>query len=201
MTDAPDITGTPEDPKGWRARARKRHDDQLSRRLAIWLVGPLATLLVGLVLVFFVWFDTSHVVGPSMIPTLRNADFVLLTKGLPDPLRGDIVIINVVNKGVAEEWVKRIVAVEGDVVDFTGDIILVNGKAEQFKHLITTSGASTPIGHVTVEPGHIFVAGDNRGVSEDSRYVGTFPVSAIKGRVLFIYAPIWRVGPVPSPAR
>lgn len=180
-------------------RAAKARENRLSKRLAIWLVGPLATILVALVLVFFVFFDSSTVSGPSMMPTLRDHDYVLLTKGLPDPQRGDIVILNVVNKGVSEEWVKRIVALPGDIVDVSGDIILVNGKAEQFQHIITTSGASTPIEHVTVEPGRIFVAGDNRGVSEDSRYVGTFPLSAIKGRVFFIYAPISRIGPVPSP--
>jgi signal peptidase I len=180
-------------------RAAKAREIRLSKRLAVWLVGPLATLLVALVLVFFVFFDSSTVSGPSMMPTLRDHDYVLLTKGLPDPQRGNIVILNVVNKGVPEEWVKRIVALPGDIVDVSGDIILVNGKAEQFQHIITTSGASTPIEHVTVEPGRIFVAGDNRGVSEDSRYVGTFPLSAIKGRVFFIYAPISRIGPVPSP--
>lgn len=180
-------------------RAAKAREIRLSKRLAVWLVGPLATLLVALVLVFFVFFDSSTVSGPSMMPTLRDHDYVLLTKGLSDPQRGDIVILNVVNKGVPEEWVKRIVALPGDIVDVSGDIILVNGKAEQFQHIITTSGASTPIEHVTVEPGRIFVAGDNRGVSEDSRYVGTFPLSAIKGRVFFIYAPISRIGPVPSP--
>jgi signal peptidase I len=181
-------------------RAAKAREARLSKRLAIWLVGPLATILVALILVFFVLFDTSHVSGQSMMPTLRNADLVLLTKGDPNPQRGDIVILNVVNQGVPEEWVKRIVALPGDIVDVNGDIILVNGKAEQFQHIIMTSGATTPIKHLTVEPDRIFVAGDNRGVSEDSRYVGTFPLTAIKGRVFFIYAPITRIGPVPSPA-
>jgi signal peptidase I len=181
-------------------RDAKLREQRISQRLAIWLVGPLATVLVALVLVFFVFFDTSHVYGPSMMPTLRDADFVLLTKGDPNPERGDIVILNVVNQGVAQEWVKRIVAVGGDVVDVNGDTILVNGRPEQFQHIITMSGMTTPIEHVTVEPDRIFVAGDNRGVSEDSRYVGTFPVSAIKGRVFFIYAPFTRFGPLPSPA-
>jgi signal peptidase I len=191
---------TPEPDVTRRERARAR-DQRLSQRLAIFLVGPLALLLAVLVLVFFVLYDSSTVSGPSMLPTLRDHDYVLLTKGLPDPHRGDIVILNVVTNGVSEEWVKRIVAVGGDLVDVTGDIILVNGSPEQFQHIILTHGASTPILHLTVPAGRIFVAGDNRAVSEDSRYVGTFPVSAIKGRVVFIYAPLGRVGPVPSPPR
>lgn len=197
--------GTDRDDFESRRAARKRRDDALSRRLALWLVLPLALLLTGLVLVFFVLFESSTVVGPSMMPALRNQDYVLATKGLPDPQRGDIVIVDAVNPKthLREEWVKRIVAVGGDVVDVRGDIILVNGRPEQFRHVITTSGATTPIRQLTVEPGRVFLAGDNRGLSEDSRYpeVGTFAASAIKGRVVFIYAPIWRMGPVPAPAR
>ncbi len=189
------------DPEISRRERTRLREQVLSRRLAIWLVGPLATLLAVLILVFFVLYDTSTVSGPSMMPTLRDHDYVLLTKGLPDPHRGDIVILNVVNKGVPEEWVKRIVAVGGDLVDVNGDIVLVNSAPEQFKHIILTNGAQTPIKKLTVPEGQVFVCGDNRSVSEDSRYVGTFPVTSIKGRVVFIYAPIWRVGPVPSPPR
>jgi signal peptidase I len=181
--------------------ARKRAADlRTSRKLAVWLVGPLAALLVGLILVFFVFFDSSTVSGPSMLPTLQDHDYVLLTRGLPDPQRGDIVILNVVYQGVREEWVKRIVAIGGDHVEVRGDIILVNSGPEQFKHIILTNGETTPVENVTVPAGDVFVAGDNRPVSEDSRFVGPFPMSAIKGRVLFIYAPLWRIGPVPAPA-
>jgi signal peptidase I len=184
----------------WRA-ARHRRDESLSRRIAVWLVGPLAALLAVLILVFFVLFDTSTVSGPSMEPTLRDHDFVLVTKGLSEPRRGDIAILRVESDGVREEWVKRIVAVAGDRVEVTGDFILVNGAPEQFGHLTVTRGASGPIEDITVPPGHVFLAGDNRAVSEDSRYVGTFPVASIVGRVVFIYAPIWRFGLVASPVR
>jgi signal peptidase I len=201
-----DGPGLPPGPTGARARdgsrdRRRRRDLRLSRRLAVWLVGPLATLLAVLVLVFFVLFDTSTVSGPSMEPTLRDHDYVLLTKGLPDPRRGDVVILRVVNDGVREEWVKRIVALAGDHVDVTGDVIMVNGAPEQFAHLTLTRGAAGPIEHVTVPSGQVYLAGDNRAVSQDSRYVGTFSAGSIVGRVVFIYAPIWRVGPVPGPPR
>jgi signal peptidase I len=182
------------------AAARARAAElRTSRKLATWLVGPLAALLIGLILVFFVFFDSSTVIGTSMLPTLRDHDYVLLTKGLATPRRGDIVVLNVVYQGNREEWVKRIVALGGDHVDVRGDIILVNGLPEQFKHLIRTNGSTSPIESLTVPRGELFVAGDNRPVSEDSRIVGPFPVASIKGRVLFIYAPLWRIGPIPAP--
>jgi len=134
-----------------------------------------------------------------MLPTLHDHDYVLLTRGLSGPKRGDIVILNVVYKGSPEEWVKRIVAIGGDQVDVAGDIILVNGQAEQFHHRILTSGGTLPVLHLTVPPGQVFIAGDNRGVSADSRYVGTFPATSIRGKVVAIYAPITRIGSVPNP--
>ena len=183
------------------ARMRLLRDNATSQKLAVFLVGPLATMLVALVLVFFVVWNPSTISGPSMMPTLFDHDYVLATKGLADPHRGDIVILNVVFKGKPEEWVKRLVALPGDTVDVKGDIITVNGAPEAFKHSIGTNGASGPVEHLIVPAGRIFVAGDNRAVSEDSRFVGTFALSAIKGRVVFIYAPILRFGPVPGPAR
>lgn len=197
--DAPEVAPDRPWEETRRERYARRRDRDLSQALAVWLVGPLATLLGVLILVFFVLYEHSVVSGPSMLPTLRDHDYLLATKGLPDPMRGDIVILNVVAKGVREEWVKRIVGLPGDTVNVNGDVILVNGLPEQFRHIILTQGATTPIKQVIVPPGQVFVAGDNRAVSEDSRYVGTFPLTSIRGRVVFIYAPISRIGPVPGP--
>ena len=183
-------------------RARKVRDDRASQRLAVLLVGPLATLLVAVILVFFVFFDTSTISGTSMLPTLLDHDYVLLTKGLSDPKRGDIVIVNVSTKGsVTEEWVKRVVGLPGDTVDVRGDAILVNGSPESFRHSTLVGAAAGPIEHIVVPQGRVFVAGDNRPVSEDSRYVGTFSLKAVKGRVVFVYAPITHMGPIAAPAR
>jgi signal peptidase I len=170
-----------------------------SQRLAKVLVVPLAVLLAALLLVFFVLFQTGTVVGPSMKPTLQDHDYVLLTKGLPDPRRGDVVILYVVENGQHVEWVKRVIGIGGDTVDVAGDVITVNGAPEQFPHKIMTSGESRPVEHLVVPHGQLFVAGDNRGISEDSRYVGTFPAGSVRGKVVAIYAPIERIGPVPGP--
>jgi signal peptidase I len=170
-----------------------------SARLALALLAPLTALLLAIVLVFFVFYDTTTIDGASMFPTLRDHDYVLITKGLARPQRGDIVVLQVVYKGKAEEWVKRIVALEGDRVSVAGNLIRVNGRGEQFPHMIIDGGATLPVGQTVVGKGQIYVAGDNRDVSLDSRFVGTFNVSSIHGRVLAIYAPILRIGAVPEP--
>lgn len=170
-----------------------------SARLALALIAPLTALLFALILVFYVWFDTTTVDGPSMYPTLRDHDYVLITKGLANPQRGDIVVLHVLYKGKQEEWVKRIVALAGDRVDVAGDLITVNGQGEAFPHMIINGGGTEPAAQIVVPPGQIFIAGDNRAVSLDSRFVGTFPATSIHGRVVAIYAPIGRIGRVPEP--
>lgn len=182
------------------AEERRERDNATSRRLAVFLVAPLSVILIALVMVFFVLWTPSTISGPSMLPTLQDHDYVLATKGLPDPKRGDIVIVDVVFKGKLERWIKRIVALPGDTVDVAGDIITVNGKPEAFPHQILSRAAAGPIEHLIVPAGRVFLAGDNRPVSEDSRFVGTMSESALLGRIIFIYAPIERFGPVAGPA-
>jgi signal peptidase I len=170
-----------------------------SQRLSTRLLVPLSVLLLAIVLVFFVFFDRSTVNGLSMYPTLHDQDFVLLTRGFAVPGRGDVVILNVTYKGAKEEWVKRVIAIGGDAVDVRGDIITVNGLPEQFPHAILTNGETQPVEHLVVAPGQMFVAGDNRGISEDSRFVGTFAATAVRGKVVAVYAPIQRIQLVPGP--
>lgn len=173
--------------------------DRRSRRLAAFLLIPLSIVLTVLILLFYVFFQTGTVNGPSMEPTLYDHDYMLITRGVDRPMRGDIVTVKVIYKGVPQEWVKRVVAIGGDRVDVAGDYILVNGKPEVFQHAILTSGYRTPAATVTVPTGHVFLAGDNRSVSEDSRYVGTLPVTAIDGKVVAVYAPVNRIRAIASP--
>lgn len=170
-----------------------------SARIALGLIVPLTVVLFAIILVFYVFYDTTTVDGPSMYPTLFDHDYVLITKGIPVPQRGDVVVLRVMYRGQSEEWVKRIVAVGGDRVDIAGNLITVNGRGETFPHMIVDGGATQPTGQIVVPGGHIFVAGDNRAVSLDSRFVGTFPATSIHGRVLAIYAPLSRIGIVPEP--
>lgn len=170
-----------------------------SARLALALIVPLTTMLLAIILVFYVFCDTTTIDGTSMYPTLWDHDYVLITKSVPTPQRGDVVVLHVRYKGKTEEWVKRIVALAGDRVSVAGDLLTVNGSGEQFPHMIINGGETQPVEQLVVPTGQLFVAGDNRSVSLDSRSVGTFPVSSLHGRVMAIYAPIARTGLVPEP--
>jgi signal peptidase I len=186
------------DPDGIDADGLTR-EQRTANRLAWSLLLPLTVILVALVLVFFVLFDHVVVSGPSMIPTLLDGDYILTTKTDANVKRGDVVVLNVVEQGKATEWVKRVVGLAGDRVHIEGDFALVNGVAETFPHRIIALSRTRPTEDVTVPAGMVFVMGDNRPVSLDSRYVGTLPVSAIAGKAVFTYAPIDRIGTIPGP--
>jgi signal peptidase I len=97
-----------------------------------------------------------------------------------------------------EEIVKRVVALPGDTVSVRGDYVTVNGAPEQFPHEIMASQEKI-IRDLTVPAGEIYVLGDNRPVSADSRFIGPQPLTAIHGRVVAVWWPVNRIRVVPSP--
>lgn len=173
----------------------QRRANRFARRLLVPLVAVLAVLL----LVYYVFFDFSKVDGLSMYPTLHDGDRMLITKGLADPKRGDVVVLNVVDGGVPTEWVKRIVGLPGDRLELRGNEVLVNGAPEPFKHAVSDSGVRAPVFGLTVPAGTVFCMGDGRDVSLDSRYVGPFAISQLHGKVVAVYSPVTRIHLVPEP--
>lgn len=170
-----------------------------SHRLATALLAPLILLLLAVVLPFYVLYDVSRVNGESMVPGLLNGDYLLTTKGWKTPHRGDIVVIHWSHGREHEQIVKRIIALPGDHVTVRGDYVLVNGSREEFQHRIVAVNEFRPVLETLVPAGRVFVMGDNRPISLDSRFIGTLPISEIQGRVVAVWLPITHVRVVPSP--
>lgn len=168
--------------------APKPYDDRLARLLVL----PLTFVFVTLVLTFFVFYASYEVVGPSMLPTLRTSERLLVQRGYKHPLRGDIVIVEAGDRRGQDDLVKRVVAVAGDRVSTIGDIAVVNGVRESGQGLIT-GDMDQSMAEIVVPQGTVFVMGDNRAVSLDSRYIGPIPLGRIFGRAVAVYAPITRV--------
>lgn len=153
--------------------------------------------LVVVTIAFLFCFRVFNVEGPSMRPTLENGDKVVVSTIGYKPKQGDIVVLSGTD-GLKKPIVKRVIAVAGDVVDinFTTGIVTVNGKEESYSDELTNQQADLAF-PITVPEGTVFVLGDNRDVSLDSRSsrVGCVDERMIVGKVLFRFFPIgdWTV--------
>ncbi|GAB4274379.1 MAG: signal peptidase I [Coriobacteriia bacterium] len=166
-------------------------------RLAAALLTPLVVLLLMLLIPQAV-FRSFAVDGPSMLPTLRQGDRLFVTRGYGEPRRGDIVVLEVSREGIQTDLVKRVVAIGGDDVTVFGDLILVNGVPALGQSSVIASTAPQEA-TVTVPPGFVYVAGDNRPESLDSRHYGPVPEDAVLGRAVAIYSPVTRLGLIRAP--
>lgn len=155
-----------------------------------WLEA-IAFALAIVVLLFTFVFRVVSINGSSMVPTLHDKDRVIMTgKFLYTPKDGDVIII----AGLAQEdsakyskpLVKRVIATEGQTVDFTADghVILDGAVLEESFDLINNTGDAFDY-PLTVPAGNVFVLGDNRNNSMDSRVksIGLVTTNHILGKV------------------
>jgi signal peptidase I len=170
-----------------------KEPNELADHVARWIVVPLILGLIGVVLVFYVFFSSAVVDGESMAPTLSSGDYLLITHGPSGLSRGDVVVAKVMESSGPVELVKRVIGLPGDTVEIRQDVAYVNGVPEPQRGQFTVPQYSVTQGPVTVPPGTVYVLGDNRPISEDSRYIGTVPVAGIKGRAVLVVAPITHV--------
>ena len=178
---------------------------QIEKRLLDWrrrdwliLCHDLVYILAAVLLIFTFFIRMSRVEGGSMNPTLVNHDRMLLLSNVwySDPQPGDIVVARVPDFST-EPIVKRVIAVEGDVVDIDFDrgIVYVNGEALVEPYIQSPTynhfGADSVGFPLVVEKGHVFLMGDNRNDSYDSRYrgIGQVDERCILGKVFFLTLP------------
>ena len=156
----------------------------------------LVHMLLTIVLVFLLLFRIIVVSGDSMYSTLLDGDYLLLLSNLfyHEPEPGDIVVISKESFDNGAPIVKRVIATEGQTVDidFMTGAVYVDGVQLQEDYINSPTydhrGVEFPL---TVEDNCIFVMGDNRGVSLDSRYsqIGQIDRREILGKALILVLP------------
>ena len=162
------------------------------------LFHDLVYILAAVVLVFTFFVRMSRVEGDSMNPTLVNHDRMLLLSNVwyTSPQRGDIVVARIPEFS-KDPIVKRVIAVEGDTVyiDFDNGVVYVNGVALDEPYVKEPTYRSFELDGMTypmvIEKGHVFLMGDNRNDSYDSRYgiIGQVDQRCILGKAFFITLP------------
>lgn len=180
-----------------------------SKKRLLWeYAEAIVTALVLALLIRAYIVQAFKIPSGSMIPTLVVGDHILVNKfiygtkipfsdtrilAFKRPGRGDIIVFKY-PENPKKDFIKRVIATEGDVIEERNKIVYVNGKAliEPYsRHFDRTFRSGNDprdnFGPVVVPKDKVFVMGDNRDQSYDSRYWGFVDLRAIKGKALLIY--------------
>jgi len=138
--------------------------------------------------------QATQVLGQSMEPNLHTAQRVVVEKVtyrfFHGPRRGDIVVIDLPEQ--TDMLIKRVVGLSGETIEVRGGKVYIEG--EEIDEPWTVNPGGGNYGPQTLPPLHVFVMGDNRGASNDSRNFGPVPIEYIVGRAWFSYWPTEYVG-------
>ena len=141
--------------------------------------------------------------GPSMLPTLHDRDQMIVNKftyHFWEPDRFDIVVFHA---SAQKDFIKRVIGLPGEHVAMEDNVLYING--EEVDEPFLNEGESNqtltndfsleelPGGHEVIPEGYVFVLGDNRGNSTDSRMLGVIPIEQLVGKTSFIYWPFERI--------
>lgn len=143
-------------------------------------------------------FAPFIVEGESMETTLHNAEKLVVNKAityLGEPQRGDIIVFHAEAK---RDYIKRVIGVAGDTVEVKNDVLYLNGQPVEEPYLeqnrVQAKEQGVPLtedfGPITVPEGQLFVMGDNRLNSRDSRSIGPISLDAVVGRSEFVFWPL-----------
>ena len=156
-------------------------------------VQCIITALVAGILVFLFMGRVIGVIGPSMMMTLVQGDRIVTSNLFYEPEAGDIVVVQTDTFG-SEPIVKRVIATEGQTVDidFVAGIVYVDGVALDEPYTNSPTNLQEDFtGAVTVPEGCLFLMGDNRNSSTDSRdaSIGMVDTRCVIGKVYFVLIP------------
>jgi signal peptidase I len=163
-------------------------DDSSTVRHVLLFAGVIAVLL----LVRSFALEPVRVRSDSMAPALSSGAMLLIDKvtfRTRDPHRGEIVVA--IDPRTGESIVKRVVAVGGDSVGIEDGILVLNGKTVFEDYIDNDNMDGFFTGPDPVPFGHVYLLGDNRETSEDSRTFGPVDVDDIEGKVL---VKVWPLG-------
>ena len=166
-----------------------------SKSLVMYL-HDLCWMLAVVMILFLIFFRIIVVSGPSMKMTLLDGDYLLLISNLfyREPEKGDVVVVSKQDYDNGKPIVKRVIATEGQIVDmdFANGIVYVDGLPleENYINAPTNLDEGSVFPQI-VEEDHVFVMGDNRNNSKDSRSleIGQVDKREVLGKVALLMVP------------
>jgi len=192
---------TTEDQQGAAAAPQppgKRHMSHSTRSAVEWVAVIVGALVVALVVKTFL-IQAFYIPSESMIPTLQVGDRVLVNKlsySTGDVDRGDIVVFARPGGPGAdgiEDLIKRVVALPGETVEGREGDVFIDGRRLEEPYL--PAGVETSaFPAFTVPEDHLWLMGDNRGASDDSRRFKAVPMDDVVGRAFVTIWPVSEIG-------
>lgn len=166
-----------------------------------WMKALLIAIGLAAIIRYFL-FAPIVVDGLSMMPTLHDQDRMIVNKfsyQFGKPERFDIIVFHAPEN---KDYIKRVIGLPGDSIEYRDDTLYINGEAyeepylEEYKKRVIDGPLTEPftleevIGQETVPEGYLFVMGDNRRYSKDSRHIGAIPMEDVLGKASVIYWPL-----------
>ena len=169
------------------------------RKALRWLREVLETILPAVLIAFLINFflaQATQVHGQSMEPTLHSDQRLVVEKvsyRFHGPRHGDIVVLKSPQQST-ELLIKRVIGLPGETVEIRQGRVYINGQELDEPYLERPTGGNW--GPIIIPPLQVFVLGDNRGFSNDSRAFGVVPIENIVGRAWVSYWPLDKVGEI-----
>ena len=160
-----------------------------------WVVVVGVALLVAILVRTFL---LAHFIveGESMYATLEPGDRVFVNKmsyRLHDPNRGDVVVLHEISGASERDLIKRVIALPGEEIEMENCIVRIDGQLLKEPYLdptvVTPGRCGQAITPTVVPDDHVYVMGDNRPGSHDSRALGTIPFDDLVGRAFVVFWP------------
>lgn len=166
----------------------------MKQRIRIaWPIWVIAVVVLGAVLLRLFVVQPYIIPSSSMEPAMVPGDRILVNRLAYQywaPARGDIVVF-AYPKDPSRTFIKRVIAVEGETVELKDNQVFINGQRVNEPYL--KPGDYPPFEPETIPKENVFVLGDNRSQSEDSREWGVLPKNYLLGKAWVIYSPLQRM--------
>ncbi len=169
-------------------KPEKEEKRSVQKEIKEWVRSIVLAVILAVFIRLFL-LEVFLVDGTSMFPTLQDHERLIVSKVtyyLSEPEKGDIIVFNFSPR---RDFIKRVVALEGDVVELVGGCLFINN--ECVNEPFIENHSITDFGPLVVPPGHAFVLGDNRSNSMDSRdsAVGCVSLEKVKGKAFLVFWP------------
>ena len=156
-----------------------------------WIISIVVAVALAMFIRTFI-VELYVVDGPSMRPTLESEERLVVNKFIYRfrvPEKGEVLVFQY-PRDPSRDFIKRVIATPGDTIEIREGRVLVNDQLLTEDYILEKTRSEFP--KMTVPEGRIFVMGDNRNNSEDSRFadVGFVPYDLIKGKAVLVFWPI-----------